>query len=96
MRFWFRSRTNRRLDSIDKRLDNTDHTLGIMSGALGSISRSLDEMATEILKLRNELVVTFSGELDPKRKAMSDELGRRMEQKLIAEDKARRHTLGEL
>lgn len=50
----------------------------------------------ELLALRSDLAVTFGDEHDPKRKDMSDKLGRRMIEKLSAEDKARRHTLGEL
>ena len=60
------------------------------------ISHELNNIHDEILKLRNEFAVTFNDELSPKRKELSDELRRRMQAKLIAEDKARRHTEGRL
>ena len=60
------------------------------------ITDRLISVNEEIFKLRNELAVTFNDELSPKRKELSDELGRRMQAKLIAEDKARRHAEGRL
>lgn len=66
-------------------LNELEHTLVLQ----------MDSIRQEIFLLRNELVVTFNDELSPKRKAISDELEQRMRDKLIAEDKARRHTLGE-
>lgn len=54
----------------------------------------LDNIRREILLLRNELAVTMGDEHDPKRKALSDQLGSRMRQKLLGEENARRHMEG--
>lgn len=48
----------------------------------------------EMLKMRNDLSVTFGDEFDPKRQALSKELGSRMRQKLLGEENARRHMEG--
>lgn len=60
------------------------------------LNKQNDEILLEIIKLRSDLTATFTDELDPKRKAMSDRLGQKMIEKLKAEDMARRHTLGEI
>lgn len=60
------------------------------------INTRFQSLEGEIWKLRNELVATFNDEMSPKRQQMSQELGKKMQRKLIAEDKARRHTLGEM
>lgn len=56
----------------------------------------LQELQIEMLKLRSDLVTTFHDECCHKRQTISRELGQRLINKLEAEDKARRHTLGEL
>lgn len=54
----------------------------------------LDNIRHEILLLRNDLAVTMGDEHDPKRKALSDQLGNRMRQKLLGEENARRSMEG--
>ena len=44
----------------------------------------------------NKLIVSLTDELDPARKRLSDEIGRKAEKRIEAEDKARRHSIGEL
>ena len=61
-----------------------------------SVHQHLEDLHDELIGLRSDLAMTFGDEHDPKRKAISDKLGRRMIDKLSAEDKARKHTLGEL
>jgi hypothetical protein len=60
------------------------------------IHKHLTDLHDEMIGMRSDLQVTFKDEHDPKRKEMSDKLGRRAIEKLNAEDWARRHTLGEI
>lgn len=60
------------------------------------IIAQLHELQIEMLKLRSDLLTTFHDECCHKRQTISKELGQRLINKLNAEDKARRHTLGEL
>jgi len=69
--------------------------LGLESDAL-AIHKNLADLHDEMIGMRSDLVSTFKDELDPKRKEMSDRLGQRALKRLEAEDKARRHTLGEI
>lgn len=60
------------------------------------IQERLQELKDDLMYLRSDLTVTYFDEMDPRRKSASDRLGQKMIEKLSAEDKARRHTLGEL
>lgn len=55
---------------------------------------SQDNIRHEIFLLRNDLSVTMGDEHDPKRQALSKELGERMRTRLLGEENARRHTEG--
>lgn len=70
--------------------------LDTSSSEFAALHKHLCDLHDEMIGLRSDLAVTFGDEHDPKRKDMSDKLGRRMIEKLSAEDKARKHTLGEL
>jgi hypothetical protein len=63
---------------------------------IDEINNELVSIDEQLMKLRNELAVTFFDETHPTRKALSDELGNRMIAKLKAEDMARKLTTGEL
>lgn len=56
----------------------------------------ISKIEDDLMYLRSDLTVTYFDEMDPKRKSASDRLAQKMIEKLEAEDKARRHTLGEL
>ena len=79
--------------------------LGIYSiqNKLDSIVRDQIYLTTQLADLKNKIVPLLSdlttilrNEHDPLRKKLSDQLGARAIARLEAEDKARRHTLGEL
>lgn len=54
------------------------------------------QLELQVVQLRSDLISTFHDECCHKMHKISKELGNRMIEKLSAEDKARRHTLGEL
>lgn len=56
----------------------------------------IHELRRDMAGLHATLMATFHDECCPKMHKISKELGDRMIEKLQAEDKARRHTLGEL
>lgn len=60
------------------------------------VDRVYNNLHDDLILLRSDLAVTFGDENSPLRKEMSQVLGKRMIEKLSAEDKARKHTLGEL
>lgn len=63
---------------------------------IADLERKVDVLHTSITTVHAEVTSILFDEFDPRRKAASDALGERHRQRLIAEDKARRHTLGEL
>lgn len=65
-----------------------------LSAIQTELALSQDNIRHELLLLRNELAVTMGDEHDPKRKALSDQLGARMRQRLLGEENARRQMEG--
>ena len=64
------------------------------------IEKRIEGVETELLKLRADLVSTFNDPATDKgyaaHKSISDQLNAKMQARLNAEDKARRHTTGDL
>lgn len=56
----------------------------------------LQELRRDVAKLHATLAATFHEECCPKMAKISKELGDRLIEKLVADDKARKHTVGEL
>jgi len=70
---------------------------------LDSLEGLIQELNDEVFKLREEITLPLSDlaallrdEHDPARKKLSDKIGQKVINRLSAEDKARKHTLGEL
>lgn len=57
---------------------------------------AIEVMEAQIVQLRSDLITTFHDECCHKRQSISKVLGQRLINKLQDEDKARRHTSGEL
>lgn len=63
---------------------------------ISELRDKLDELNNQLLNSRAEFNAAIYDEDDPRRRELSNEIGRRAIKRLKAEDKARRHTLGEL
>lgn len=64
--------------------------------SLIAIENAIQSVNFELLKLRSDLAVTYRDEFSKDRQELSQELAEKMLKKLNTEEKARRHTLGEL
>ncbi len=56
----------------------------------------LNSIYDEIIATRNDVTMLFTDEFDEKRKELSNKIGQRALANMIGEDKARKHTTGEL
>lgn len=77
------------LTDLQRKVDNI--TIDILN-----LNRELKSFVDSYVAIRAELTSLFRNEFDPIRQKASEELGRRTIERLLGEDKARRHSTGEL
>lgn len=77
-------------------IDAIIQVLSIINDNLSRIDHNIAVTRADMAALRAEIMGMFKSEFDPIRKAASDALADATITRLVAEGKARKHTIGEL